>query len=188
MNKLTVTIIGAGSVYTPELIEGFAKNKSELPVEHLILHDIDTDRLKTVVGFVKRYVNYLGLDTHVTATTDRKEAIKSADFINTQIRVGGNHARIKDEKIPLKYGVIGQETTGPGGFMKALRTIPVMIDIAREVEELNPEAWIINYTNPTGLVAEAVTKYTNAKIVGLCAGGMRPKQRVSRALGVDEDV
>src|SRR5690625_2242570 len=138
-------------------------------------------------GFCKRYIKHLGLDIEVISTIDRRESIIGADFINTQIRVGGNIARIKDEKIPLKYGVIGQETTGPGGFMKGLRTIPVMLNIAKEVEELNPDAWIINYTNPTGLVAEAVTKYTNAKIVSLCAGGMRPMERVSRALNVDKD-
>lgn len=187
MKDLNVSIIGAGSVYTPELIEGLANNKEKIPVKNITLFDIDEERLEIMKEFCKRYVEHLGLDATVTSTTDRKEAIVNADFINTQIRVGGNKARVQDEKIPLKYGIIGQETTGPGGFMKGLRTIPVLIDIARDVEKYNPDAWIINYANPAGLVTEAVNKYTNAKIVGLCAGGMRPQQRVSKALGVDRN-
>src|SRR5699024_10793696 len=105
-------------------------------------------------------------------TTSLEEAIKNQDFIMTQIRVDGNEARVNYEKIPLKYGVIGQETTGPGGFMNALRTIPDILEIARMTEKYNPNAWIINYSNPTAILAEAALRYTNAKFVALCAGGM----------------
>jgi 6-phospho-beta-glucosidase len=187
MTDLKIAIIGAGSPYTPELIEGLARLKDELPVREIALMDVDERRLEIMLGFCRRFAEHLGLKVVFKATTDRREAILGAEFINAQIRVGGNAARVLDEKIPLKYGVIGQETTGAGGFMKALRTIPVMLDIARDVENYSSDAWIINYTNPTGLVAEAVSKYTGAKIAGLCAGGMRPRLRVAKALGVDPE-
>ena len=187
MSDLKIAIIGAGSPYTPELIEGLSLHKDEIPVRKIILMDINKKRLEVMLGFCRRYVKYLNYDVEINATTDRVEAIKDANFINVQIRVGGNSARVNDEKIPLKYGIIGQETTGPGGFMKAMRTIPVMLDIAKDVEKYNPDAWIINYTNPTGLVAEAVNKYSNAKIAGLCAGGMRQQWRAADALGIDNE-
>ncbi|HWI65101.1 MAG TPA: 6-phospho-beta-glucosidase, partial [Symbiobacteriaceae bacterium] len=185
MKDLTVCIIGAGSSYTPELIEGFAAVRESLPVREIRLMDIDERRLEIMAGFCRRFAEHLGLPVTITATTDRRRAIEGADFINTQIRVGGNAARVRDEKIPLKYGLIGQETTGAGGFMKGLRSIPVMLEIARDVERYSPDAWIINYTNPTGLVAEAVTRYSRAKIAGLCSGGLFPQLWTARALGVD---
>lgn len=187
MTSLKITIIGAGSPYTPELIEGLSSNKDKLPVKEIVLTDINEKRLGIMLGFCRRYAKHLNYNVEINATPDRIKAIQGADFVSVQIRVGGNAARVNDEKIPLKYGVIGQETTGPGGFMKAMRTIPVMLDIARDVEKYNPNAWIINYTNPTGLVAEAINKYTKVKIAGLCAGGMRPQWRTAEALGVDAD-
>jgi 6-phospho-beta-glucosidase len=185
MSKLNVSIIGAGSSYTPELLEGLYHYRDQLPVTKLTLMDIDGKRLEVVGNFCKRYAKHLGLHIDIRLTTDRRQAIEDASFINTQIRVGGVAARIQDEKIPLKYGLIGQETTGAGGFMKGLRSIPVMLEIARDVERYNPDAWIINYTNPTGLITEAVTKYSNVKIAGLCSGGTFPQIWVSKALGVD---
>lgn len=187
MRRTKITIIGAGSSYTPELIEGLVKEKEHLPVDELAFHDINEERLRIMTGFCRRYLQHLNQDIRITATTDRREAIEGARFIDVHIRVGGNAQRVLDEKIPLKYGVIGQETTGPGGMMKAFRTIPVMLEIAREVEQYNPDAWIVNYTNPTGLVTEAVTKYTGANIAGLCAGGLLPRWCTSKALGVPED-
>lgn len=186
-NKIKLAIIGAGSSYTPELIEGLSTIRNELPVKEIVLMDIDEKRLNIMSSFCKRFVNYLNYGVKIEATTDRIKAIDNAAFIIVQIRVGGNKARVNDEKIPLKYGIIGQETTGPGGFMKSLRTIPVMIDIAEEICKYNPDAWVINYTNPSGMVTEAVTRYTQAKFVGLCAGGMRPQWRTAEALGVNEE-
>lgn len=184
MSGLTVSIIGAGSSYTPELIEGFAALRESLPVREIRLMDIDANRLAIMHGFCSRFAAHLGFPVTIFATTDRRQAIEGADFINTQIRVGGNAARVRDEKIPISYGLIGQETTGAGGFMKGLRTIPVMLEIARDVERYSPHAWIINYSNPTGLVAEAVTRCTKAKIAGLCSGGLFPQLWTARALNV----
>jgi 6-phospho-beta-glucosidase len=189
VSEFKIAIVGAGSSYTPEIIEGLAARRETLPVTHIHLMDIDADRLETIAGFSRRFADHLGLDIKIEATTDRKAAITGAKFILTQIRVGGNAQRILDEKIPLKYGVIGQETTGPGGMFKALRTIPPLLEVAKDVEKLSPGAWIINYANPTGIVAEAITKYTNVTIAGLCAGGNFPRDRAVQALGVDpEDV
>lgn len=187
MRPLKLTIIGAGSSYTPELIEELANEKDNLPVEEIILYDIDEKRLDIMTGFCKRYAKNLGLSTLITSTLDLDRALYGTDFVDTQIRVGGNNQRILDEKIPLKYGLVGQETTGAGGMMKAFRTIPVMNKIAERLTELSPDAWIVNYTNPTGLVTEAVTKYTKAKIAGFCAGGIYPKMWAKEAFGIEYD-
>lgn len=185
--KLKIAIVGAGSSYTPELIEGLSQHRDTLPVKEIVLLDINEERLAIMEGFVKRYIKHLAFDVAVSSTTCRKEAFTGADFISTQIRVGGNKARIYDEKIPLKYGLIGQETTGAGGMFNAFRTIPVMIDIAKDVETYCPDAWIINYSNPTGLVTEALSKVCNVKVAGLCAGGMRPRWWTAEALDVPEE-
>lgn len=184
MSGVKICVIGAGSPYTPELVERLSKMQEELPVNEIMLMDINENRLDIMHAFCIRYAKHLGFDVEITKTIDKKKAIYGSTFINTQIRVGGNDARVTDERIPLSMGLIGQETTGAGGFAKGLRTIPAMLDIARDVEELVPDAWIINYTNPTGLIAEAVNKYTKAKIAGLCAGGMFAQHWVSGALGV----
>jgi 6-phospho-beta-glucosidase len=187
MTPFTVGIIGAGSSYTPELIERLVQMRSALPVTELILMDIDPARLDIMAGFCRRFLRHLGHEIPIRTTTDRREAIAPSRFLIVQIRVGGNAQRIQDEKIPLKYGIIGQETTGPGGMFKGLRTIPAILDIARDVERLNPAAWIINYANPTGLNAEAALKHTRANFVGLCSGGLFPRWFVSDALGVPQE-
>ena len=181
---MKIAIIGAGSSYTPEIIEGLVKLKDHLPVSNLAFMDIDERRLEIMTGFCQRFMQHLGHPIDIEATTDRRRAIKGSRFVLTQIRVGGNAQRVLDEKIPLKYGIIGQETTGPGGMFKALRTIPVILEIAREVESVAPEAWIINYTNPTGLIAEAINNYTGVIVAGLCAGAYFPRNAVQHALGV----
>ena len=168
MESLKVCVIGAGSTYTPELIEGFIKRKKELPVAQLWLMDVDERKLNVVGGLAKRMVEKRKVGTQVGLTTDRKKAIEGADFILTQIRVGGIPARIRDEHIPLEFGILGQETTGPGGFAKALRTIPVMLEIARDIEKLAPGAWLINFTNPSGIITETLLKHSKVKTIGLC--------------------
>jgi len=187
IKPLKLTIIGAGSSYTPELIEELAREKDNLSVKEIALYDIDKERLDIMTGFCKRFADKLGYDAPITSTMDLDEALYEADFVDTQIRVGGNKQRILDEKIPLKYGLVGQETTGAGGMMKAFRTIPVMLKIAERLTQLSPDAWIVNYTNPTGLVTEAVTKYTKAKIAGFCSGGIFPKMWAKAALGIEHD-
>lgn len=188
MNGLKIAIIGAGSLYTSELLEGFVKNRNSLPVEEIALMDIDEKRLKIMSGFCKRYALAHGLDVKFTVTMDLKEAIKEASFVNIQIRTGGNAARIIDEKIPLSHGLIGQETTGAGGFFSALRQIPPIIEIARCVEKINQEAWIINYSNPSGIITEAILKNTKVKVAGFCAGGIFPEYWTRKALHLDKEL
>ena len=185
MKSFKLTIVGAGSSYTPELLEELAARKECLQAGEIVLHDIDEKRLSIMYGFCERYKKTLGLDVSVRATTDLKDAVYGADFVDTQVRVGGNEQRVKDEQIPLALGLVGQETTGAGGMMKAFRTIPVILNLAHMMEEYAPDGWIINYTNPTGLVTEAVTKYTKANIAGFCSGGIFPKMWTKKALGID---
>ncbi|MBI9010598.1 MAG: 6-phospho-beta-glucosidase [Clostridiales bacterium] len=169
--KLKIVTIGGGSSYTPELIEGFIKRKDELDIKELWLVDIEAglEKLEIVGALAKRMVKAAGLDWEVNLTLDRRAALKDADFVSTQLRVGLLDARIKDERIPLSHGIIGQETNGAGGMFKAFRTIPVILDIVEEMKELCPDAWLVNFTNPSGMVTEAVIRYGNwDKVVGLC--------------------
>ncbi len=165
---IVLTVIGGGSSYTPELVEGILKNVEYFPVRSLRLMDIYETKLNIVGSLVGRMIEKENLPIDLELTTDRREALKDANFIVTQIRVGGIRSRIKDEKIPLEFNVIGQETTGAGGFANALRTVPVMLDIAKDIEELSPDAWLINFTNPSGIVTEALLNYTKVKTIGLC--------------------
>lgn len=165
---LKIAIIGSGSTYTPELIEGIINKKETLPLKELYLMDID-DRKRTIVGgLCERMIKAAGMDTEVVLTDDRIEAIKDADFVLAQIRVGKLPARVLDEKIPLKYNLIGQETNGIGGFFKGMRTIPVILSIAHDMEKYCPDAWLINFSNPSGMIAEAVLNNTKIKMMGLC--------------------
>ena len=181
---MKIAIIGAGSSYTPELVLKLSEMNEQLPVSEIALMDIDENRLSIMYGFCQRYAKSLNYSVNFTKTNDIRRVVENANFVVTQIRVGGNKARAVDEKISISHGQIGQETTGAGGFMKALRTIPAMVDIGNCVAEISPEAWIINYTNPTGIVAEGVYKATKAKIAGLCAGGIFPAHWVANALNV----
>lgn len=186
MYGLKICVIGGGSSYTPELIDGFIKRANELKVKEIFLVDIKEgeEKLNIVGNLAKRMIKNAGLNTSIYLTFNRKEALKGADFVITQFRVGGIDARIKDEIFPLKYNVLGQETTGPGGFAKALRTIPVMLEITKDMQELCPDAWLINFTNPSGLVTEAVLKYSNIKCIGLCNVPIHMKMNISKMLDV----
>ncbi|BBI36301.1 6-phospho-beta-glucosidase [Cohnella abietis] len=167
---LKIAVIGGGSSYTPEIVEGFIQKYEQLPIRELWLVDIEAGKHKLdIVGaLAKRMIVKSGLPIEVHLTLDRRKAIEGADFVSTQMRVGLLEARKWDEHIPNKYGVIGQETTGPGGMMKALRTIPVLLDICKDIEELAPNAWLLNFTNPAGMVTEAITRYSKVKSIGLC--------------------
>lgn len=168
MRNLKIAIIGAGSTYTPELIEGLINRKGTMPVSKLALMDIDKRKLNIVGALATRMVNHAGLECEVLLTEKYDDALDSADFVFVQIRVGKLPARVLDEKIPLKYNLIGQETTGIGGFFKALRTIPVLIDIAKRMKRLCPNAWLLNFTNPSGICTQALLDYTDVKMMGLC--------------------
>ncbi len=168
MSNLKLTIIGAGSTYTPELLEGVILRKDSLPVTEIALMDINDEKLQTVGSLCIRMIEKAGLKVKVILTRDLEAALTGADFVLCQIRVGQLACRVLDEKIPLKYGLIGQETTGIGGFFKALRTIPVLMDITKHMERICPEAWLINFSNPSGILAQALQNYTKIKTIGLC--------------------
>ncbi|WP_018923954.1 6-phospho-beta-glucosidase [Salsuginibacillus kocurii] len=189
-HSLKVATIGGGSSYTPELVEGLIARHHTLPIKELWLVDVEEgkEKLETVGRLAKRMVQTAGIDMEIYLTLDRKEALQDADFVTTQFRVGLLDARAKDESIPLKYGVIGQETNGPGGLFKGMRTIPVILDIVREMEERCPKAWLINFTNPAGMVTEAVLRYTShRKIIGLCNVPLGMKMGVAESLGVNAE-
>jgi len=187
MDKLRICVIGGGSTYTPELIEGFIEEEKALPIEKIALMDINPQRLEIVGGLAGRMLKAAGSEIELQLSTDRREALEGANFVITQIRVGGMQARIRDERIPLKYGVVGQETTGPGGFAKALRTIPVMLDIAADIAQMAPGAWLINFTNPSGIITEAVSKYTDLRVIGLCNGPIGALRGIAAELGVEPE-
>ncbi|EGP8553623.1 6-phospho-beta-glucosidase [Listeria monocytogenes] len=185
---IKIATIGGGSSYTPELIEGFIKLQDELPVRELWLVDVEAGRekLEIVGNLAKRMVKKAGVNMEIHLTLDREEALKDADFVTTQLRVGLLDARVKDERIPNSYGVVGQETNGPGGMFKGLRTIPVILDICKDMERLCPDAWLINFANPAGMVTEAVLRYSNQKkVVGLCNGPIGIERNIAETLGVD---
>ncbi|OWO80110.1 6-phospho-beta-glucosidase [Photorhabdus luminescens] len=171
MKRVKIAVIGGGSSYTPELVEGLIQHKKSIPLSELALVDIDSGKQKVeiIAALTRRMLarhNMEHVIVSVHFTPD--DAIRGASFILTQLRVGQLPARAADERLGLKYGLIGQETTGAGGFAKALRTIPVLLDIAHKVEQLAPDAWMINFTNPAGIVTEAISRYSKAKIIGLC--------------------
>lgn len=186
--KIKIVTIGGGSSYTPELIEGFIKRYHELPVGEIWLVDIESgkEKLEIVGNLAKRMVKKAGVPIDIHLTLDRREALKDADFVTTQIRVGQLDARNKDERIPLSHGVIGQETNGAGGMFKAFRTIPVILDIDKDMSQLCPNAWLINFSNPAGMVTEALLKYgINKKVIGLCNVPIGMEKAVAGMLDVD---
>lgn len=186
---LKMVVIGGGSSYTPELVEGILVRREELPVKELWLVDVPSgaERLEIMANFIRRMAARAGHPLSVHPTLDRREALDGADYVVTQLRVGGMAARIRDEEIPLRHGVIGQETTGPGGFINALRTIPVMMDLAGDLAELAPEAWLVNFTNPSGIVTEALLKHTKVKTIGLCNNAINMQRWLAEAFGAADD-
>jgi len=190
MEGIKIVTIGGGSSYTPELVEGFIKRYEKLPVRELWLVDIEEGRekLETVGALAQRMVKKAGLPMKVILSYDRREALKDADYVTTQMRVGLLEARIKDERIPLSHGMIGQETNGAAGMFKAFRTIPVILDIVKDMEELCPEAWMINFTNPAGMITEAVLRYTDyKKVIGLCNVPVNMVNGFARLLDVEPE-
>ena len=170
MSGLKIAVIGAGSTYTPEMISGFISRRDGLKVDSFYMMDINKEKTGIVTGLAHRMLENAGINSGLVVTDSLEEAIEGADYVLGQVRVGMLDARIRDEKIPLKYNLLGQETTGAGGFMKALRTIPVLMNVAKTIERLAPKAWLINFSNPSGIIAEALLNYTNVKMMGLCNG------------------
>lgn len=170
MSGLKIVVIGGGSSYTPELIEGLLNRYHEMPVASLWLVDIEEgkEKVEIIAGLARRMIAKAGLTIEVVATLDRESALRDADFVCSQFRAGCLDARISDERISLKYGLIGQETNGLGGFANACRTIPIALEIAADMERLCPDAWLLNFTNPSGMVTEAILCHSRIKAVGLC--------------------
>ncbi len=175
---MKLAIIGGGSTYTPELVHGLATRATG--VTHVALLDVDPERLRVVGGFVRRMAPGLRID----ATSDPDAALDGADFVVTQIRVGGQAARLEDERLGLRHGIIGQETTGPGGLAKALRTIPVLLDHALRIERRAPAATLINFTNPVSIVTEALLQHGRTKTIGLCNIPISQRMEIAAELGV----
>lgn len=168
MKLINIAIIGAGSSYSPELIDGFIKEKDNIKINEFRLVDIDNERVNICAGMIRRMLKANGINCNVIVENDLRRAAKDVDFVINQIRVGGLDARIKDEKIPLQFDLLGQETTGAGGFANGLRTVPKVVEIAKTVESVAPDCWFLNFTNPSGMVTQAIMDNTNLKTMGLC--------------------
>jgi 6-phospho-beta-glucosidase len=183
---MKLVIIGGASAYTPDIIDGLLRELDVFKGWELCLQDLDEANLQVIARLARGMVRAVGADLTVTTTTDRAEAIAGARFILTQPRVGGLKHRAMDERIPLKYGVIGQETLGPGGLSFAWRTIPLILEIVAQTRRLSPGAWIINYANPAGMVTEAVIReFPDARFIGLCDMPTGVQWAIGKLLRVD---
>ncbi|MFG2633010.1 6-phospho-beta-glucosidase [Streptomyces sp. NPDC048362] len=180
---MKLTVVGGGSTYTPELIDGFARLQATLPVDELVLVDPAADRLELVGGLARRIFARQGHGGRIVTTSDLDAGVEGADAVLLQLRVGGQAAREQDETWPLECGCIGQETTGAGGLAKALRTVPVVLDIAERVRRANPRAWIIDFTNPVGIVTRALLQ-AGHRAVGLCNVAIGFQRKFAGLLGV----
>jgi 6-phospho-beta-glucosidase len=182
-----VTVVGGGSTYTPELVEGFVTRADRFPLDDFVLLDVDPERLEVVGGLAERMLAKAGYDGALTLTGDRDRALEDADFVVVQLRVGGQAARYLDETIPPRFGCVGQETTGPGGFAKALRTVPVVLELAEETSKRGaPGAWFVDFTNPTGLVTQALLDEGH-RAIGLCNVAIGFQRRFAQAFGVEPE-
>jgi 6-phospho-beta-glucosidase len=180
---MKIAVIGGGSTYAPELIKGFIELQEKLPLTELALMDIQPQRLEIVGDFCERIAEHAGAAFKVTLTDNRRDAIRGASYVITQLRVGFIPARREDEYLGKRHGLVGQETTGIGGMAKALRTIPVLLDIARDIRELAPTALLVNFTNPSGLITEALTRYAPmVPSVGLCNSPITTKMEILSGL------
>jgi 6-phospho-beta-glucosidase len=182
-----VAVVGGGSTYTPELVDSLCAHEDRLVVDELVLLDPDAERLEVVAGLSGRILRRRGWAGDLVTTDDRQRAIDGADFVVVQLRVGGQAARHTDETLPIGYGCLGQETTGPGGLAKALRTVPLVLEIAEETAARGaPGAWVVDFTNPVGIVTQALVDEGH-RAVGLCNVAIHVQRRIGHYLGVDPD-
>ncbi len=182
---MKVAVIGGGSTYTPELIDGLAARRDRLPIRELVLHDLSEERLAVVGGLAGRMLRRLEWDGDLRLTTNPEEAVDGADFVLVQLRVGGQQARLVDETLPLRFGTIGQETTGAGGLAKALRTVPLVLDLADLVRRrAAPTAWIVDFTNPVGIVTQALID-AGHRAIGLCNVAITLQRGLASRIGAD---
>lgn len=183
---MILTVVGGGGMRTPLLLRGLIERRADLPVERVVLYDADPDALKVVAALSDTLLARSGHPFSVRTTTSVDDAFQGASFVITSIRVWGLAGRIIDEQVPLSFGVLGQETTGPSGWAMALRTIPVLTDLAARVRRAAPEAWIINFTNPAGLITQALAASGETRVVGICDSPPALGRRIAAQLGVPE--
>ena len=184
---MKLAVVGGGSTYTPELVAGLARERERLDLQELVLQDIDVERREVVGGLAGRMLRAAGYDGKLEITDDLDSAVEGASFVLIQLRVGGQEARLSDETVPLACGCIGQETTGAGGLGKALRTVPVVLQIAERVRELaSPDAWIVDFTNPVGIVVRGLLDHGH-RAVGLCNVAIGLQRWIARMLGVEPE-
>ena len=183
---MKLAVIGGGSTYTPELVDGIGRMADRLDVGELVLMDPSVERLELVGGVSRRILAHLDHPGRVTTTTDVAAAVADADAVLLQLRVGGQATRDADETWPLECGCVGQETTGAGGLAKALRTVPVVLDIAEQVRASNPDAWIVDFTNPVGIVTRALLQEGH-RAIGLCNVAIGFQRRFAAMLDVDPE-
>ena len=179
-----IAVVGGGSTYSPELLHGLAERADRLSLDEVALFDVDAARLQVVGGFAARMVARLTGRVRVRSTLDLDDALEGADFVVTQVRVGGQAARLEDERLGLRHGVIGQETTGPGGMAKALRTIPVLLAVAERAQRRAPACTLINFTNPVSIVTEALLAQAAVRTIGLCNIPISQRMELAAHLGV----
>ena len=180
---MKLAVIGGGSTYTPELVAGLARERERIGIRELVLQDIDPERREVVGGLAERMLGAAGYDGRLEVTDDLDRAVEGASFVLVQLRVGGQAARLGDETFPLACGCIGQETTGAGGLAKALRTVPVVLEIAARVAELGDDAWIVDFTNPVGIVTRAL-RDGGHRAVGLCNVAIGIQRAIARMVDV----
>jgi 6-phospho-beta-glucosidase len=184
---MKLAVIGGGSTYTPELVSGLARERERLDLRELVLHDIDPERREVVGGLAGRMLEAAGYDGRLSVTDELERALDGASFVLIQLRVGGQAARLTDETVPLACGCIGQETTGAGGLGKALRTLPVVLEIAERVRELAADdAWIVDFTNPVGIVVRSLLD-AGHRAVGLCNVAIGVQRHVARMLDIEPE-
>jgi 6-phospho-beta-glucosidase len=182
---MKLTLVGGGGFRVPLIYDALLKRGNPLGLEDLVLHDLDGERLERIGAVLEGLVAARGERLPFRATTDLDDAVEGADFVFCAIRVGRLEGRVVDEGVPLSHGVLGQETVGPGGVCFALRTIPAMIELAETVAERAPRAWLVNFTNPAGMVTEAIQAVLGDKAIGICDSPSGLCRRVARALGAD---
>jgi 6-phospho-beta-glucosidase len=184
---MKLAIIGAGSTYTPEIIEGLILNLNKLPLTELALMDLDSERLQILGDLTLRMLKTAEVRIKLTLSQNLSQALEDSAFVITQIRVGGSAARLNDEKAAAAAGLLAQETTGAAGFLKAVRTVPVMLEIASVLEKICPQAWLLNFTNPVSLITQALVRHSKVKILGLCNVPITMRKIFARLLHLPDE-
>lgn len=184
---IKITVIGGASSYTPELFDNLVGLRSVLEVDEVVLMDLNNQKLDFIASVCRRRLEPSSLDIKISTSGQVSEAVSGADFVILQIRVGGLEARVRDETLPMELGMVGNETTGAGGFACALRTVPIALDIAREIEKVAPKAWLLNLTNPAGIVTESLIKHSQVRTLGFCNIPINTTYALAEVLNVDPE-